>query len=42
MYKTKFQKDAQARYEIMMARSNTLVPLTMRRPDTLDPYELSY
>ena len=26
----------------MLARSNALVPLTIRRPGTLDPYELSY
>jgi hypothetical protein len=32
----------QARQEILRARSNTLVPLTVRRPGTLDPYELSY
>ena len=27
---------------MLLARSNTLVPLTIRRPGTLDPYELSY
>ena len=42
VYKTKNQKDLQARSEILVARSNTLVPLTVRRPGTLDPYELSY
>ena len=42
MFQTKNQKDLQARQELMRSRSNTLVPLTMRRPGTLDPYELSY
>lgn len=42
IYKTKNDKDMQARQELLRARSNTLVPLTVRRPGTLDPYELSY
>ena len=42
VYKTKSDRDLQARQEILRTRSNTLVPLTIRRPGTLDPYELSY
>mmetsp|Transcript_17922 Transcript_17922/g.27725 ORF Transcript_17922/g.27725 Transcript_17922/m.27725 type:complete len:100 (-) Transcript_17922:40-339(-) len=41
-FKTKFEKDLQARQESMRAHGNTLVPLTVRRPNTTDPYELSY
>ena len=43
IHQSKNQKDNSAKGEAGRGgRQNTLVPLTVRRPGTLDPYELSY
>lgn len=41
-FQSKNQRELSQRHELLKQRSNTLVPLTVRRPGTLDPYELSY